>query len=214
MITTVGILGVTHDHSLRTEYELPLELIRELIMEFEPDVICGEVLPSSWERYKRDPSERGYWGEANSEYWELIFPLCEQQNYEFVPIDWAELDVWMDFDPFNRYEDRIREKLKQEQERWFHKQLLVCKNGSLPFNNLEYDRVTRDMYDWLAQVNPQSHLFRWVCRHLIMVQRVKNAVNQHKKGRILCIIGADHNYMLHDQLRLEQDIDLVYPLRK
>ncbi|WP_253806022.1 hypothetical protein [Paenibacillus sp. Cedars] len=90
-MTTVGILGVTHDEGLRQKYNLTLDVIKELILEFEPDVICGEVLPSSWKQYQQDRSHRGYWGEPASEYWDLIFPLCEEKKYEFVPMDWVEL---------------------------------------------------------------------------------------------------------------------------
>ncbi|MFF2886394.1 hypothetical protein [Paenibacillus sp. NPDC057967] len=46
-----------------------------------------------------------------------------------------------------------------------------------------------------------------------MVQRVKNAVKQHVGERILCIVGADHNDMMHEQLRMEGTIELIYPLR-
>ena len=81
-----------------------MERMRELIIEFNPDVICGEVLPVSWEKY----THRGYWGEPASEYWDLIFPLCEELNIDFVPIDWVELDVWMDFDPFKNHNELQR----------------------------------------------------------------------------------------------------------
>jgi hypothetical protein len=47
-MTTVGILGVMHDDETRRKYNLGLGVIEELIMEFHPDVICGEVLPGSW----------------------------------------------------------------------------------------------------------------------------------------------------------------------
>jgi hypothetical protein len=62
-MTTVGILGVMHDDETRRKYNWGLDVIEELILEFHPDVICGEVLPGSWERYKRNRNDRGYWGE-------------------------------------------------------------------------------------------------------------------------------------------------------
>lgn len=81
-VTTIGILGVVHDDELRQKYNLSLEFIKELILEFNPAVICGEVLPNSWEQYHTDSTYRGYWGEPASEYWDLIFPLCEEKKYE------------------------------------------------------------------------------------------------------------------------------------
>ncbi|MEK8128044.1 hypothetical protein WMW72_09035 [Paenibacillus filicis] len=83
-------------------------------------MIYGKVLPGSWKRYQEDRTHRGYWGEPPSEYRELIFPLCEQEQVEFVPIDWVELDVWLDFDPFRGDDDNEREALKAELERWLY----------------------------------------------------------------------------------------------
>lgn len=213
-ITTVGILGVTHDQEMRMKYHLTLDVIQELILEFEPDVICGEVLPSSWERYRTDPADRGYWGEPNSEYWDLIFPLCDTENYIFIPIDWGELDVWADFDPFNGYGEERRKELQEQLEHWFQKQLSTWNEGRIPLNSREYDAVTKRMYEWLEQLNPQAHLLRWTCRHLIMVQRLKNAIKLHAGKRLLCIVGADHNYMLQEGLIAEPAVNLIYPLRK
>lgn len=212
-MTTVGILGVTHDEGLRQKYNLTLDVIKELILEFEPDVICGEVLPSSWEQYQQDSSHRGYWGEPASEYWDLIFPLCEEKKYEFVPIDWVELDVWNDFDPFHSYGELQKQQLNAELDEWFERQLSTWASGPIPLNSAAYDRVTKEKYEWLERINPQAHLLRWVCRHLIMNQRIKNAIGQHAGKRLLCIVGADHNHALYEGLAPVKDIQLVYPLR-
>ncbi|OPH62147.1 hypothetical protein BC351_02645 [Paenibacillus ferrarius] len=212
-MSTVGILGVIHDNELRKRYHLTLELIKELILEFKPDVICGEVLPDSWEKYKTDSTHRGYWGEPASEYWDLIFPLCEELKYEFVPIDWVELDVWMDFDPFKNYSEVQRSALNAESEQWFQKQLSTWNSSAIPFNSLEYDNITKQKYTWLEQINPESHVFRWECRHLIMIQRIKNAINKHPGKRVLCIVGADHNHAIYEGLAKNKDIQLVYPLK-
>ncbi|WP_219838181.1 DUF5694 domain-containing protein [Paenibacillus sp. R14(2021)] len=213
-MTTAGILGVVHDNNLRQQHHLTLEVIKELIIEFQPEVICGEVLPSSWDKYKTDPEERGYWGEPASEYWNLIFPLCEEMNYHFVPIDWVELDVWLDFDPFHPYDDQQRHALNMELEQWFQRQLDTCRTSVIPFNSVEFDAVTKQKYEWLERINPQAHVFRWVCRHLIMIQRIKNAMKEHNGKRVLIIVGADHNHVLHEGLSAEKNIELVYPLRK
>ncbi len=212
-MSTVGILGVMHDNELRKRYHLTLELIEELILEFNPDVICGEVLPNSWEKYKTDSRHRGYWGEPASEYWDLIFPLCEKLKYDFVPIDWGELDVWMDFDPFKNYSELQRSAFNTESEQWFQRQLSTWNSSAIPFNSLEYDSITKQKYTWLEQINPESHVFRWECRHLIMIQRIKNAINKHQGKRILCIVGADHNHVIYEGLVKKKDIQLVYPLK-
>jgi hypothetical protein len=214
MQTTVGILGVVHDHDLRNKYNLTLDLIKQLILEFNPNVICGEVLPSSWEHYQKDRKNRGYWGEPASEYWELIFPLCEEMKYDFEPIDWVELDVWNDFDPFLGIDELQRNELSVELDRWSERQLSTWGSNEIPFNSFEYDNVTKQKYEWLEKINSRSYLFRWVCRHLIMIQRIKNAIQKHVGKRVLCVVGADHNHMLYQGLVSENNIQLIYPLRQ
>lgn len=44
------------------------------------------------------------------------------------------------------------------------------------------------------------------------IERVRNTVNSSQGKKILCIIGADHNYIFIDELT-RQDIELKYPLR-
>src|SRR5207244_1466729 len=99
--------------------------------------------------YVKDPAYKGYWGEPASEYWELIFPLCAEHSIEFVPVDWAELDVWKDFDPFHIYSGHRRQELSAELERWNQKQLEVSNYGLIPFNSVEYDNIAREKYQWL-----------------------------------------------------------------
>lgn len=111
-MTTVGLLGTIHNEALRERYSCSLSLYKRIINDFQPDVICGEVHPQSWLKYRNDPEDKGYWGEPASEYWDMIFPLCEEQRIPFVPIDWFELDVWNDFDPFNGYDAEARKALE------------------------------------------------------------------------------------------------------
>ncbi|MGM7685274.1 hypothetical protein ACSVDA_24530 [Cytobacillus sp. Hm23] len=53
-MTTVGVLGITHEEEWQEKYHLLLSLIEELLNEFNPDVICGEVHPDSWDLYIRE----------------------------------------------------------------------------------------------------------------------------------------------------------------
>lgn len=183
-----------------------------MIQEFKPDIICGEVHPQSWLRYLKDKNDRGYWGEPASEYWDLILPLCEEQNITFVPIDWFELDVWNAFEPFNGYSSEERKELEQRDDDCFAEQMETYRFGEIPFNSNEFDRVTKQKYEWLYRVNPKAQNFRWVVRNQIMIQRVKNTVEAHPGKRILCIIGADHNYIFQEEL-MKEPIELLYPLR-
>ncbi|WP_017815043.1 hypothetical protein [Paenibacillus shenyangensis] len=209
----VGILGVVHDDALRFQYDLTLEVIKELILDFDPDVICGEVLPTSFEKYKEDSDNRGYWGEPPSEYYELIFPICNQQKIKFVPIDWVELDIWNDFDPLRDYSGLEKEHLEKELEIWWEKQKEAAIKGDIPFNTASFDTVTKQKYQWLKKLDQNSHFIRWECRHLIMLQRIRNAIKDNPNGKILCIVGADHNHILKEELNNLKDVQIIYPLR-
>jgi hypothetical protein len=78
-LATLGNLGTTHDPAYRVRYHYPL-VLRDLILEFNPSVICGEVHPTIWERCRRYGQYEDYWGSPASEYWDLVFPLDDERG--------------------------------------------------------------------------------------------------------------------------------------
>ncbi len=76
-MNTIGILGTVHTEALRARIGYPLSLLEKAILQFNPDIICGEVRPEDYERYQRNQSDSGYLGP--SEYRALILPLCERK---------------------------------------------------------------------------------------------------------------------------------------
>lgn len=210
-MSVVGILGMTHDPEMQMKYNYPLSLIKELILEFAPDVICGEVHPLSWDLYQRTGNPYGVFKEIQAEYSDLIFPLCESEGFQFVPINWFEADVFEH--PFERFDSLTRERLEQQLSEWNQRQLDTWDRGSIPLNSFDYDMVTSEMYEWLHTVNSDVQDIVWTARHNIMIARVKNAIKAAPDKRILCIHGADHNDWFHCALAKERHISLVYPLR-
>lgn len=84
--------------------------------------------------------------------------------------------------------------------------------GNIPFNSDEFDELTKQKYDWLYQINPTAQNVRWGVRNQIMIQRVKNTYHLNPDKKILCIVGADHNYVFKEQL-MKEPIELIYPIR-
>ncbi|MET3728156.1 hypothetical protein ABID52_001737 [Fictibacillus halophilus] len=203
---------MTHDEELQRKYNYPLSLVKQLITEFNPDVICGEVHPLSWELYLNERDPGGILGETQNEYPRLIFPLCEEKGIEFVPVNWFEEDVFEE-GPFDRYDSEVKRRLENELHRWNEKQLLLWNKANIPFNSFEYDAVTKEMYAWLHTINPDVQNIEWNARHFIMTARVKQSIRKHKGKRILCIHGADHNYWYYESLMREKDVQVIYPLR-
>lgn len=206
-MSVIGLLGTTHDEDFRRRYRYPLSLLRELILEFQPDTICGEVLPENWVAYQASGDQAEYVGE--SEYHKVIFPLVRESGLIFEPIDWYEEDIWRD--PFDLYPD-YKDSLKKQLDDWDEKIRATCNQGRIPFNCGEYDRLAKEKYDWLYELNPEVQNVQWVCRNQIMAQRVRNVVVRNPGKRVLCVVGADHNYILSGLLQTEA-WDLVCPLR-
>ena len=155
MGTVVGILGVTHDPEMQATYHYPLSLMEELIRQFGPDVICGEVHPRSWRLYVETGQPYGILGETQEEYPQLIFPYCESRGVKFVPVNWFEEDVF-DEGPFDRFNADTQQRLQRELTHWNNKQLATWDRGRIPLNSSAYDRVTQDMYSWLHEVKVAS----------------------------------------------------------
>ncbi len=193
----------------KKKYNFPLSRLEELIKEFKPDVICGEVHPSSWELYLQTGEPFGILGETQNEYPQLIFPLCREKGIEFVPVNWFEEDVFAE-GPFDKYDPQTKAKLEKELQSWNDQKLSAWNEGG---NSFEYDAITNEMYDWLHSVNPNVQNIVWNTRHYIMAARVKNAAKKYPDKRILCIHGADHNYWYYQSLKAEEGIELVYPLK-
>ena len=210
-MTTVGILGITHDPVLQERCHLPLTRVRSLIEAFRPDVICGEVEPRSWRLYQQTGDARGILGETPTEYPALIYPFCAERGIEFVPVDWFLEDVFQE-GIFDRFEPARRTELERELERWQEWQLGTLDVGGLPLNSDAYDAVTRGLYAWLAQVNPGVQAVVWEARHAIMLGRVRAAIRRHPGRRVLCIHGADHNYAYRHALGARSDLRVVFPL--
>ncbi len=212
VVTVVGILGVTHDPQMQAKYHYPLSLMEELIQDFAPDVICGEVHPQSWLLYVETGEPYGILGETQEEYPRLIFPYCERHGVKFVPVNWFEEDVF-DAGPFDQFAAETQQRLEQKLAQWNRKQMATCTRGSIPFNSSAYDEVTQALYAWLQEVNPEVQNIQWNARHDIMLARVNKAITEHPGARILCVHGADHNYWYQRALGGRNDIELVYPLR-
>ncbi|WIV20318.1 hypothetical protein QPK24_06385 [Paenibacillus polygoni] len=211
-MATVGLLGMIHDEELRQEYHCTLPLYKEAILDFAPDVICGEVHPLSWKRYLQDNTDKGYWGEPASEYGDLILPLCEEKQIQFIPIDWFELDVWNNFGPFVNLPDDQKNIYELMEKDWFTEQLQTSLHGEIPFNSKEFDVITKQKYAWLKDLNERSYQLRWNIRNQIMVERVRNTYEKYPDKRILCTVGADHNYFFEEELR-KDPIEFIYPIR-
>ncbi|CAI8828250.1 MULTISPECIES: hypothetical protein [Bacillus] len=137
--------------------------------------------------------------------------MCERNNITFVPVNWFEFDVFKG--SFDKFPSDERLRSEEELSHWLQKQLSLFNKGAIPFNSVEYDKITQEKYEWLQSVNPELQNIVSNARHYIMVARVKNVIEENEGKRILCIHGADHNYWYYAALKDEKNIEVIYPLR-
>ena len=206
----VGILGTVHgDDVSRKKLGYPIEIMRDAIMDFKPDIICGEVRPEDWEKYCNDKNYSGYLGPM--EYRNLILPYCKDNDVEFFPVDWFEDDlISFDYDRFCNEEEK--NKLKKEINDRYEKIFYMAKKSTIPFNSFEFNELIYEKNQWLKSVDGVVHNVNWIVRNQIMVERIRKVIENKKGKRILCTVGAEHVYFYYDELK-KVDCTLIFPIK-
>ena len=209
-MNTVGILGSIHgDDSFRIQKGYTLEMMKEVIVQFKPDIICGEVRPEDWLKYCDDRNYTGYLGP--SEYRRLIIPYCENEGIEFVPVDWFEDDT-VNWDYMRNYSEHQKEEFMKTLEMLYEKIWYIGTNSLLPMNSFELDELVMQKQKWLESLDPIMHNVYWIARNQLMIERIKKVIEKNTSKRILCIAGAEHNYFYYNELK-KVKCNLIYPLK-
>lgn len=206
----VGILGTIHNEQMREKYNYSLKYIEDLIVEFNPDIICGEIRPEDFKKYIIDKNYDGYLGP--NEYRKSILPLCEKHNIKFEPIDWFEDELigLNHFDCFCKSEQiKLENKLDEFYERIFEN----VNVGNIPFNNLKINEIVEKKQLWLEEINKDIQNLVWTVRNQIMNLRIKKVIEKNKDSKILCTFGMEHNYFIYKELKKMNDVILLYPIR-
>lgn len=211
-MTTVGVLGSIHKFHKDLEYEYSLKDLREIIIDFRPDIICGEVRIKDWMRYKKDRGYEGYLGPM--EYLELIIPLCEEKEIEFIPVDWFEDDLVQEGDFFFNKSEKEIDLYESKMSGIMKEYFLVGKQSELSFNSHEFNELVEKKQEIQRDFNPEFHNITWRIRNDLMIAKVRRTIRQNPDKRILCIVGAEHNYLYLKQLSQQKNIDLNFPIGK
>ncbi|CEO27677.1 hypothetical protein [Paraclostridium sordellii] len=146
----VGILGTIHNEQMREKYNYSLKYIEDLIVEFNPDIICGEIRPEDFKKYIIDKNYDGYLGP--NEYRKSILPLCEKHNIKFEPIDWFE-DELIGLNHFDCFCKSEKIKLENKLDEFYERIFENVNVGNIPFNNLKIDEIVEKKQLWLEEIN-------------------------------------------------------------
>lgn len=121
--------------------------------------------------------------------------------------------MWNNFSPFVDFPEDQKNVYELMEKDWLTEQLQTSQYGEIPFNSKEFDVITKQKYAWLEDLNERSYQLRWNIRNQIMVERVRNTYEKYPNKRILCTVGADHNYFFEEELK-KDPIEFIYPIRK
>ncbi len=208
-MSILGILGTIHNDEMRKDYNYSLEKMAEIIEDFKPDIICGEVRPEDWNKYLENKNYEGYLGP--SEYRKMIIPFCEEKKIRFIPVDWFEDDlVELDYF-FGKSENEIKQ-LNLQLDAFIDDFLKAAKKSKIPFNSLKFNRVIEKKQNFQNKINPVVHNIYWIARNQIMIERIKKILNTNYGSRVLCTTGAEHTFFYCRELK-KTDWKIIYPLQ-
>lgn len=205
----IGILGSMHTDEMRQKFNFSLDQMRDVILRFRPDIICGEIREIDFLNYANDQSYGGYLGP--SEYKQLILNLCLQENIEFFPVDWFDDELSnIDFDEGKSKEDIdiFGEKMGQIINQFIQ----VGASSELPFNSIEFNHVAREKQELQRAYQPKLQSITWDKRNLEIMKNINEVIKKNTEKRILIIFGAEHSYFFIDQIS-KDNIEIIFPLR-
>ena len=208
-MSVLGILGTIHSEEMRKEFNYSLDEMEELIEWFKPDIICGEIRPEDWQKYRDNNEYEGYLGP--NEYRKLIIPLCEKNDIKFIPVDWFEDDI-INMDYFRGKSEKEVNDLEKQFESIMTVYMEVAKKSIIPFNSLDFNSIVEKKQDFQNSINDDVHNVYWTCRNQIMIERIKNVLDINKGTRVLCTVGAEHTYFYYKNLK-ELNWEIIYPLK-
>jgi hypothetical protein len=205
----VGVLGTIHDEQMRKESGYTLERLKEIILSFKPDIICGEIRPIDWNKYIEQEVYNDYLGP--NEYRKLIIPLCDEHDIHFIPIDW-----FTDHLVHLKYSDGMSKEEIEEAEKYFNtifeQYMKVGMSSELPFNSSEFNDFIKAKQEYQENLNAEVHGEYWLKRNEMMLSQIKKVMMDYEEKRILCTVGCEHVYKFLEELK-KSECKLEFPLK-
>lgn len=196
MKTTVGLYGSVHNPEFLEKRGWNEDKIRRLFIDFNPDIICGEVRPEDYIKTE------GYRGPG--EYRRFIFDLCTDYNITFCPCD-----------SFDELTLSVSEDFDETAPRWtdiMDRYMAAGYSGRLPFNSDAFNDIVREKQNYQKTASPEAHEIVWERRNSNIVENILQVIHDNPGKRILVVFGAEHTYWLKEYIKQCENAELIFPL--
>ena len=226
----VAILPTLHQlHKDPAFAHYDYDVLRQLILAFHPDCVCGEIRPADW--VKTDGGRRpGYCGPV--EYRECILPLCRERGIPFHPVDEYPDEIAREMgsaasgekagaesgDPGDSGTAQQARPLQVEERAWslvveaFTALLQRAELGVGALLDGAILDVIRAKHRLQQVSDPREEALTWSPRNLRMAANILDVCAGYLGGRVLVTVGLEHVPFLTDHLSLCPAIRLVPPV--
>lgn len=200
-MTTIGLFSSIHGDEMQKKFGWDDEKSIARFDRFRPDVVCGEVRRSDYER------NADYQGP--SEYRRYIFNYCKERGIPFVPCDFFRDE---DIELAQRPLDVPGGEAEKEYEGIVKDFFELGAGSEIPFNSPEFNALARKKQAFQYQYAPEIQEIIWNERNREIVKNITAVVRENEGKNILVIFGAEHTYWFADELSRLEGVAIRFPL--
>ena len=220
--TIISIVGAIHGQH-RSSERYSLEVLRQAIVKFDPDVVMVELPPESYEKASANFDQFGQVQESRAddfpELTDVVFPLRKDLGFEMIPVAaWTPniaaerraMEKRLEKDParaddWSEYQAAIRR---------YNKAVSGRSDDPAFLHSSAYDEAVKarqETYERLFGDDLGAGGWRAInAAHLAHINAALDAVSGQEK-RILILFGAAHKYKILKGLEAREDVFLAEP---
>lgn len=200
-MTTIALFSSIHGDEMQKKFGWDDGKSIARFDQFHPDLVCGEVRRSDYERSAE------YQGP--SEYRRYIFNYCRERGIPFVPCDFFRDE---DIELAQRPLDVDDEQAVKEYEGIVKDFFDIGAGSEIPFNSPEFNEVVRKKQAFQYKYAPEVQKVIWNQRNREIVKNIVVVADENPGKNILVVFGAEHTCWLLDELSRLEDVTIRFPL--
>ncbi|MGE5590493.1 MAG: hypothetical protein ACM3ZA_07740 [Bacillota bacterium] len=203
---TVGVLGFLGDlHTDPAFSHYGLAELEDRVRAFRPDVLCLDITPDDWLRYRHDPAG----SDLAPVYTSCLLPLAEAEAMAVAPVNGATEDLRA-LERAAQADPRLADGDRAERERltalWRRAGL-----GPLCCNDEESQAAARLCHEARLRLAPEVEQVLWQQRNDDLVAAVMDVLRENPGRCVLVVVGAEHVYWIREALGGAEGLQLLPP---